>query len=82
MKRKGDTNMIKELCPVCGKEVDYNIEKRLVNYEEDNVKFEYYEKVAICKVCGEELYIDELQKENQIAFENAYKSFNDIITKK
>lgn len=74
--------MTKELCPVCGKEVDYNIEKRLVNYEEDNVKFEYYEKVAICKACGEELYIDELQKENQIAFENAYKSFNDIITKK
>ena len=73
--------MTKVICPVCGKEVEYDIEKRFVRVEENNLNIEYYEKIAVCKECKEELYVDELQHENQLAFENAYASLNDIITK-
>lgn len=72
--------MKKLVCPVCGKEVNYKIDKKEINYTKDNLSFTYYEKVAICENCGEELYSDELQVENQIAFENAYKEHNQIIS--
>lgn len=67
-------------CPVCDKEVNYKIEKRFINYNENGLSFDYYENIAICCECGEELYSDELQAENQKIFEDAFKKNNDIIT--
>ena len=81
MRQKGEIKMTKVFCPICGKEVDYEIEERLLHFDEDGISFDYYVKAAICKECGEELYVDELQHENQLAFEKAYASFNDIISK-
>lgn len=67
-------------CPVCDKEVNYKIEKRFIHYNENGLSFDYYENVAICCECGEELYSDELQALNQKIFEDAFKKNNDIIT--
>ena len=73
--------MNKLYCPVCKKEVNYRIEKKLVKYSDDDTCFEYYIQVAICNDCGEELYDDNLMEANQKAFEDAYKNNNDIISK-
>lgn len=67
-------------CPVCCKDEEYKIERIKKYYEDGEVKFYYYEKNAICSICGEELYVDELMKENQIEFEKAYKEVGSIIT--
>ncbi len=73
--------MLKEYCPVCGKEVRIEIKKKLIHFEEKDVKFDYYEKVAVCTECEEELYSDSLQNENQKAFDNAFMKATNSITK-
>lgn len=72
--------MEKLICPVCGKS-NYEIRKKLVHYfDNERISFDYYEVCYICNECKEELYSDELQKENQKRFEEVYKKHCDIIT--
>ena len=67
-------------CPVCQKENNYVITSKKNHYKEGDVSFDYEEKSANCISCGEELFIDEINKENQDLFEKAYKKSSSIIT--
>lgn len=73
--------MSKCYCPVCQKETEYFIEVGKTHYSKDNVSFDYDEKYAVCKVCGEDLFVGSINKENQKAFEDAYKATLNIISK-
>lgn len=55
-------------CPVCQKETSFVVQNRsnTITLEDGYSKFN--EKVAFCKKCGEELFVDELNKENQELF--------------
>lgn len=67
-------------CPVCQKETEFIITNSKRHYVEDDVCFDYIEKVAKCKNCGEELFVEEQNIENQNAFEEAYRKASNIIT--
>ena len=67
------------ICPVCGNS-NFIIKNILRFFKNDECSFEYFEKVAVCSECGEEIYSDELQHENQKIFEEAYKEANRIIS--
>ena len=72
--------MKKVYCPICKKEVLFNVESRIAFCNDYDVPFKYNEKYAICKECGEELYIDELEIDNQKSFKDAYQKANEIIS--
>ena len=67
-------------CPVCQKENEFVVTNKKTNYVEGDICFDYIAKVASCKKCGEELFVEEINKENQNAFEEAYREASNIIT--
>ncbi|MBE5821952.1 MAG: DUF4065 domain-containing protein [Clostridiales bacterium] len=69
---------MKVYCPYCTKEVEYNIEKRKIeNFR--GIKLDTYEKVGICNICKNDLYINELEEENNKRIYKAYSEKTDII---
>ena len=68
-------------CLKCKKEVDIIINDVYKTYVDEDNTINYMGKEAICSVCGEKIYNDELMGYNQKAMEDAYKTENEIITK-
>ena len=69
---------MKVYCPYCKKNVDYRIEQRNVNMFR-GIEVNTYENVAICKICDKELYINNIEKENNERIYNIYRNKTDII---
>ena len=59
-------------CPYCKEEIEYKIEKRDVK-EFRGIKLNTYENVAICKKCDNDLYISELEDENNKRIYDIYR---------
>lgn len=71
--------MKKTRCIKCGWQFEYDIIDEVYTYKEDDLVVEYKGKKAICKKCGNELSVDEIDDYNQEQFEKAYKEINNII---
>lgn len=69
---------MKAYCPYCRKEVDYNIEKRSVSTFK-GVKVDTFMNVAVCKSCNNDLYVNDLEKENMKRIYTCYSLNADII---
>lgn len=72
--------MNKSYCQVCDKVQNYQILRKNITYKKDNIEFTYIEEYALCTECGEELFIDEINQRNQLAFKEAYRKATDAIT--
>lgn len=68
-------------CVNCRINVDYEILDVEYEYEDEEVSLKYIGKKALCKKCGKEIIIDEIEDYNQSQFEMEYKKINKIITK-
>ena len=70
---------MKHYCPYCNSEQEYYIDKRkLKEYKGDDVNVE--ENVPICKKCGNELVINNIEDENLKRIYNKYREIKNIIT--
>ncbi len=69
---------MREYCPYCGKEVNYKVEKRMVE-EFRGIEINTFENVAICNICGNDLYIGEIEEENNRRVYDLYREKVDII---
>ena len=67
-------------CPVCQKEMEFVVTYKKTSYNEGDICFDYIEKIANCKKCGEELFVEEINEENQHIFEENYRKASNIIT--
>ena len=65
-------------CPYCKKEVEYKIIKRDLK-EFRGIEINTYENVAICKECNEDLYVNEIENENNKKIYEIYRSKTNII---
>lgn len=69
---------MKVYCPYCCKEVEYKVEKRSVeNFK--NIKVDTFENVAICNECNSDLYVDEIENENNKRIYDIYRNKTNII---
>lgn len=59
----------KVYCPVCQEQVTFYILESEVTYIIDNTNITFNEKIAKCNKCNEPLFVDEIEKENQIRFD-------------
>lgn len=69
---------MKKYCPYCKKEVKYNIKEKIVKTFK-GVEIDAMEKVAYCNECKNELYVNELEKENNDKIYELYREKTDII---
>lgn len=69
---------MKVYCPYCKKDVEYKIEKRELK-EFRGIEINSYENVAICKECNEDLYINEIENENDKRIFELYRNKTNII---
>ncbi len=69
---------MKVYCPYCRKEVEYEIEKRDVE-EFKGIKINTYENVAICKECHQDLYVNDIENENNKRIYELYRKEANII---
>ena len=65
-------------CPYCKKEVDYRIEKRDLK-EFRGIKVNTFENVAICNECNQDLYVNEIEDENNERIYQIYREKANII---
>lgn len=65
-------------CPYCKKEVEYKIEKRDLK-EFRGIEVNTFEKVAICNECNEDLYVNEIENENNERIYQIYREKANII---
>ena len=65
-------------CPYCKKEVKYKIEKREVK-EFRGIEINTYENVAICNECNQDLYVNEIEDENNKRIYQIYREKANII---
>lgn len=69
---------MKVYCPYCKKEVEYRIEKRDLK-EFRGIEISTFENVAICKECNQDLYVNEIENENNERIYEIYRSKANII---
>ena len=69
---------MREYCPYCRKEVDYNIEKRDLK-EFRGIEMNTYENVAVCKECHQDLYVNEIEEKNNKRIYELYREKANII---
>ena len=69
---------MREYCPYCKKEVDYKIEKRDVK-EFRGIEIDTYENVAVCKECHQDLYVNEIEENNNERIYELYREKANII---
>lgn len=69
---------MKVYCPYCKKEVEYKIEKSEVR-EFKGIEVNTFENIAKCKECNEDLYINEIENENNKRIYEAYRNITNII---
>ena len=65
-------------CPYCKKEVEYKIEKRDLK-EFRGIEVNTFENVAICNECNQDLYINEIENENNERIYQIYREKANII---
>ena len=70
---------MKVYCPYCKKEVEYRIEKRNIK-EFKGIEVNTFENVAICNECNEDLYVNEIENENNERIFKIYRKIANIIT--
>ncbi len=69
---------MKVYCPYCKKEVNYKVEKREVK-EFKGIDIDTFEQVAMCNECNNDLYVNDLENENNKRIYEAYREKTDII---
>ena len=69
-------------CVNCNANVNYEIVEVEYDYVDEEISMKYNGKKAICKKCGKEIIIDEIEDFNQFQFEEQYRKLNEIISKK
>ena len=69
---------MKVYCPYCKKEVDYKIEKRDLK-EFRGIKVNTFENVAICNECNQDLYVNEIEDENNKRIYQIYREKANVI---
>ena len=69
---------MKVYCPYCKKEVKYKIEKRDIR-DFKGIKINSYENVACCDNCKNDLYVNDLEKENNDRIYNEYRIIANIL---
>ena len=67
-------------CPICQEKREFVVVKNKVNCDENDVCFDFEESIAKCGVCGEELFVEEINEKNQEEYEKAYRKASSIIT--
>lgn len=65
-------------CPYCKKEVEYKIEKRDLK-EFRGIEVNTFESVAICNECNQDLYVNEIEDENNERIYQIYREKANII---
>ena len=65
-------------CPYCKKEVEYKIEKRDIK-EFRGIEVNTFENVAICNECNQDLYVNEIENENNERIYQIYREKANII---
>lgn len=70
---------MKVYCPYCKKEVEYRIERRDIK-EFKGIEVNTFENVAICNECNEDLYVNEIENENNERIFKIYRKIANIIT--
>lgn len=65
-------------CPYCKKEVEYKIEKRDLK-EFRGIEVNTFENVAICNECNQDLYVNEIEDENNERIYQIYREKANII---
>ena len=65
-------------CPYCKKEVEYKIEKRDLK-EFRGIEVNTFENVAICNKCNQDLYVNEIEDENNERIYQIYREKANII---
>ena len=69
---------MKVYCPYCKKEVEYKIEKRDLK-EFRGIEVNTFENVAICNECNQDLYVNEIEDENNERIYQIYREKANII---
>ncbi len=69
---------MKVYCPYCKKEVEYKVEKRAIK-EFRGVQVNTFENVAICNECNQDLYVNEIEDENNKRIYQIYREKANII---
>ena len=69
---------MKVYCPYCKKEVEYKIEKRDLK-EFRGIEINTFENVAICNECNQDLYVNEIEDENNERIYQIYREKANII---
>lgn len=72
---------MKVYCPYCRKNVEYKIEKRKVE-EFRSVIINSFENVAVCGKCGNDLYVNEIEEQNNQRIYEMYRKKAGIIKPK
>ena len=62
-----------EYCINCCEPREYEVKTRPAKGKYRKINYEFSEQVAICKTCGAEIYVPELNDANAEAAEAAYK---------
>lgn len=65
-------------CPYCKKEVEYKIEKRDLK-EFRGIEVNTFENVSICNECNQDLYVNEIENENNERVYQIYREKANII---
>lgn len=65
-------------CPYCKKEVEYKIEKRDLK-EFRGIEINTFENIAICNECNQDLYVNEIENENNERVYQIYREKANII---
>ena len=65
-------------CPYCKKEVEYKIEKRDLK-EFRGIEVNTFENVAVCNECNQDLYVNEIENENNERIYKIYREKANII---
>ena len=65
-------------CPYCKKEVEYRIKKRELK-EFRGIEVNTFENVAICNECNQDLYVNEIEDENNERIYQLYREKANII---
>ena len=69
--------MNKEFCERCGNLQEYIVlDNILFEIKFKNHLVNYIGKMGVCKICGTELFVEEIEEYNQNAFEEACKKLN------
>lgn len=69
---------MKVYCPYCKKEVEYRIERRDLK-EFRGITINTFENVAICNECNQDLYVNEIEEENNKRIYQKYREKANII---